>query len=190
MNLNIIIEGPDNVGKSTLIRGLKKHFKDTIFHVLHYSALNCDKSKMMEMSQKYYKQMFSLLRSDINFICDRSYIGEFVYGPLYRNYTESDLQVYTDMELSLISCDKPTIIVYLHDDVQNLIDRDDGLSISNKPEMIKKELDLYKKTISQSKLPHIEVKSTNEEETLQKVIRGLDNLTEGYLEFKGCMNEN
>lgn len=178
---NIIIEGPDNVGKSTLIQGLKKVLTAITFHELHYSAvrgLNSEQTKLK--SKHYYEQMFKLLSSDINFIVDRSHIGEYVYGPMYRGYLESDLEVYTEMEQAFVdNLDSPkTIIIYLEDSVENLVLRDDGLSISNAEQHIKMEMVLFKAALEERvKLPYRCVRvSDSPEETLEEVLNMIEEL--------------
>lgn len=69
----IVVEGPNNVGKTTLINKLKQldAFKD--WDVVHMS----EKSPC---SYDYFDELFS---SDTKMIFDRAHLGEAVYSELY-----------------------------------------------------------------------------------------------------------
>ncbi len=71
--MKIVIEGPNNVGKSTLIAAIKStvEFKD--FEIEHVDS-KCPND---------YKFHEDLLKSSQNMIFDRFYIGETIYPELY-----------------------------------------------------------------------------------------------------------
>lgn len=175
--LSLIIEGPDNVGKSTLITNLIKHFHKSVVHQLHYSAL---KFTTMEdtfaRSFQMYYDMFHMMGQN-QFIIDRSHIGEFVYGPKYRQYNEDHikaLRVLEEHASLFINRVNNTIIIYLHDDPEALVKRDDGLSISNKLEDITEEISLFTDAISESHLDSTFVQvSETPEATFKDVLEQL-----------------
>lgn len=140
----IFCEGPDNVGKSSLIKNIVNYFNKEVFIQLHYSNIKqSTKEKHIKYSKKLYKNMFKIINfqnSVLNnsVILDRSHIGEMVYSPLYRNY---DGEYVLDLENIKT---KKQYLITLIDEPENLINRDDGLSISINLEDKKKEIDLFK----------------------------------------------
>lgn len=171
--MNIIIEGPDNVGKTTLINNLKKELNDRTFHTLHYSNVRQPTpSKHIEYSKKLYREMFAIAKytHDIgsNTICDRSHIGEMVYSPMYRNYSgDYVLDIEKEYDLSHF------ILITLIDEAHNLINRDDGLSHSVDPHKKQKEIDLFVESHNKSNINKkllVNIKDFNEKELSKKVL--------------------
>ena len=124
---SIIIEGLDNCGKTTQIKNLVNFYNHIPYHVVHYSALKHDST---EDCIKYNKQLyFELINmaSSFNCIFDRSHLGDWVFGYIYRKYDPSyifDIEIQNHDLLDNIS-----MIVFV-DEPENAIARDDGLSFS------------------------------------------------------------
>jgi nicotinamide riboside kinase len=142
-NLYIIVEGPDNVGKSTLIQNIKNHFNNFTMHSLHYSNVRQDSPEaVIEYSENLYAGMFEIMVNQSRFknsgvICDRSHLGEMVYGPIYREYSgEYVLDIEKSYQHLRFIWDN-LVLVTLIDEPTRLVARDDGLSFST---------DLSKKT--------------------------------------------
>jgi hypothetical protein len=77
----IIIEGPDKSGKTTLAKKIEEQFH---YKYAHFSSPGDDPASE-------YASFFSSISSPT--VCDRSYFGERVYGPLLRGASKiSDLQ--------------------------------------------------------------------------------------------------
>lgn len=80
----ICIEGPDNIGKTTLCKQLSAIFKATLHH------LGAPKEKGKKALQEQLATLGDVLlrvaNTDDVEVWDRSVIGESVYGPLYREY--------------------------------------------------------------------------------------------------------
>lgn len=77
----VIIEGPDKSGKTTLAKEIEKQF---CYKYAHFSAPGVDPASE-------YASFFSGISSPT--VCDRSYFGERVYGPLLRGTSKiSNLQ--------------------------------------------------------------------------------------------------
>ena len=53
--MNIIIDGPDNVGKTTQIRNIKNYFNNLPFHTIHYSNVT---QKSIEDTINYSKKLY------------------------------------------------------------------------------------------------------------------------------------
>jgi len=122
-----LFEGLDNTGKSTQIQNLIEHYKDRIFHKIHYSAVKTLSSDEAETySKKLYTDMFKIIsecNKDRNIVFDRAHLGEYVYGKIYRNYDANwtfDLEVDKDT----------TFLIVLVDEPKNVLYREDGLSLS------------------------------------------------------------
>lgn len=140
-----IFEGPDRVGKDTQIKLLKCQFPGLFFHELHYTAdivKNIKDSDIsLQYSKKYYNKMFGLItNSDENFILNRSHIGEFVYGPMYRNYNGE--YVFEFEKKYNLQNRKDIYLIVLIDEPINLINREDGKSHSKNLES--KTIEIYK----------------------------------------------
>lgn len=83
-----IIEGPDRLGKDTLINNLIEHFG---FHfVIHYSKpkkMFIYENDLYTYQRASFQAGFGLLTSDVPVIFNRLHLGEVVYSPLYRGYS-------------------------------------------------------------------------------------------------------
>jgi len=89
----IIIEGTDNTGKDTIISKLLERFPTT-------TLIHCSKPFSKKFSDKEQDQLFKAYIDNIVngvydsthcIIMNRSHIGEFVYGTLYRDRTVDDV---------------------------------------------------------------------------------------------------
>lgn len=135
-NVFIMVEGIDNVGKSTLIRNLQKYLNDFTLQMLHYSNVPQEsKEKGIEYAKDLYTQMFHIMSQsqryeNSGFICDRSHIGEAVYAPMYRGYC-GDFVFDIEKQFNFINSFWDNLfLITLYDDPENVIARDDGLSYS------------------------------------------------------------
>jgi len=130
----VILEGPDNVGKTTQIKHIVKYFENHPFHVLKYSKV--DVSDQEYYAKMLYRHMFCfIMDTDENFILDRSHLGEYVYANMYRGY-DGDYVFKLEEEFrrrDQVKWDLDMFLITLIDDPQNLIDRDDGQSLSVLP---------------------------------------------------------
>lgn len=155
----IILEGLDNVGKTSQTEQIIKNFPDKPFHKLHYSSLpwgKNDSRKHISYSEMLYRDMFRMMvnlsGSRTNLILDRSHLGEAVYSPLYRNYS-GDYVFPIEKEYSDFLRDSLFLIVLVNDP-KTLHDREDGLSQSNNELDIQKEIDLFQSAFNKSSIKH------------------------------------
>lgn len=178
----IICEGPDNVGKSTLIQNLKNYYNNYTLHTLHYS--NVKSQDPITYSKKLYFEMFNMMVDITKFdntgiICDRSHIGEMVYGPIYRNYSgehvltiEKKFKRFKDVWDNLI-------LVTLIDKPERLIEREDGLSFSTDINMKRTEISNFIEATTKSNIKHklvINIEHNNELQALSIVTDYIDEL--------------
>lgn len=123
----IIFEGQDRVGKTTLIKSLRKMIKNPKIMGLASSSPPTDITNDWSYTH-YYKLMGmtkELVDSEWTVIMDRFHIGETVYGPIYRK-TKTDY--IFDFESEIFD-DNPNIwLITLVAEPEDLVDRDDGES--------------------------------------------------------------
>ena len=85
--VNLLIEGVDCAGKTTLINNIIKN-SDRDFKIFHFQRP--PENMAASQVQEFQKQMFfvhsNYLIHDTDIIFDRYHIGELIYGKLYREY--------------------------------------------------------------------------------------------------------
>ena len=133
--MNIILEGMDRVGKSTLARMLQTWMlanRATSFHNVSCCAFKLPKGKEEEVSRFYYSNLIAMMCQQWKFIFDRSHIGEAVYSPIYRGYNGDyvfNIEKYYGLE-------NHNNVLFLFDaSNQILISRDDGYSFTSDAEL-------------------------------------------------------
>jgi len=154
-----IFEGMDNTGKDTQIELLKKTIQYSLnkdikeYHWVGPDKNLSDKEKVNQyillMEDKFNEY---LNNSNSITIWNRSHLGEYVYGQLYRN-TEpekwlflKEQELYNSNNVFRIN----TFLIQLEGDIKHLINNDDGLSYSIEKNTKKKEKDLFRIAYNQS----------------------------------------
>ena len=182
----VIIEGPDRVGKDTLIKSIKNYYNNIIFQVLHFTNIKQNtKEDVILYSEKLYKNMFDIMLYNIsqnkNFgvICNRSHLGEMVYGPLYRNYSGDYVLQIERLYKNFINLWQKLALVVLIDKPENLIAREDGQSFTVDLTLKQKEIDLFKqayeRTLIKNKLL-VDISNLSIIDVQQKVIAFLNSI--------------
>lgn len=156
----ILIEGTDNVGKSTQANLIKNRMKDHgVFHVVHYSSLPFkDKETHIEYSHRLYEDMFDMMdvlnKHCHNVIFDRSHLGESVYAPLYRGYS-GDF-IFDIEKKNVHKLNNNIYLITLVNDPKLVISRDDGFSFYTNEQEVQNEVDgfikAHRKSIINNKL--------------------------------------
>lgn len=141
----IIVEGPDCVGKDTLISNLSNHYNNAVkvihagipdnknLHEYYYKGL------IHDTLDAYYAHNYDAV------IHNRSMYGEYVYGPKYRDEDKKEVaKLISDLELGQLKTfilSKELIFILLNSDNSDLLVKSsDGLSISNKKTDIEDEM--------------------------------------------------
>lgn len=150
----IIIEGPDRVGKSTLIENIKSNFINKQFLYMHFGKPPVKNS--LEYNKKLFNKMFMSMKynaaHDIDTIYDRSHIGECVYGPLYRGY---EAHYIFDLEKMYMKYLKSNLyLITLYDNAEVLLSREDGDSFTNEHDLKVKECNLFISAHNKSNIVH------------------------------------
>lgn len=154
----IIIEGTDNTGKDTLIsKILEKYPIATIIH--------CGKPYSKKYSSIEQDTLFNIYRNliiDNEFkssnaiIMNRSHIGEYVYGTLYRNRSKDEvLNMINNINIALNN--KKDLSIYyiqlLCDSMNLLKNNEDGKSLSNgQIDKIQNESNLFKEIFEKTNI--------------------------------------
>lgn len=128
----IIIDGPDNTGKDSAITKILEYIPNAV--VQRFVGTKKQAEEALKYQTDIYKNFIGLLSSPSSpevIILNRCWVGEMVYGPLYRNedYTDCANMVF-DM-FNSIPTDIDVKYIYLTAPVNFLVRNDDGLSLSN-----------------------------------------------------------
>lgn len=155
----VIIEGTDNSGKDTLINKLLERIPSV-------TLIHCSKPTSKKFASKEQDALFEIYARAIvehrydythMIIMNRSHIGEFVYGGLYRDrdYEEVEEMILNVDDLLLSRKDLEIKYVQLICDSNILLNKnEDGKSLSEGDlEKIKKEIDAFTYIFGASKLP-------------------------------------
>lgn len=158
MNL-IIIEGPDRVGKNTLASNLTDRLDD--FLSIHFTGPPKDmKDSLSYQFKNSFKYKANLtveaLKITNTVIWNRSHLGEYVYGQIYRNQNPQDiLKEIWEFETKTLFPNIGNENIYainLFASSDFLIQNDDGMSFSIEKEKKEKELEYFKDIFNKSLL--------------------------------------
>lgn len=144
----LIIEGMDNTGKDTLIEKIQSNFSHIKrpHLVLKFSAIkNLSFQRHKEAYMKLYEKTFNLFKTEQDVILNRFCLGEEVYSPIYRNYFPDGLiEKIKQSKIDYPDIFNKICMIVLIDEPDNLLKREDGLSLSNKDiELMQKEKELF-----------------------------------------------
>ena len=143
----IIIEGPDNCGKDTLINKLRDYFKST--KVIHAGIPLSDNLFSFYYEGLIHETLDGYYDHSLNAVIhNRSIYGDYVYGPKYRNESKEEVtQIIHKLEIgqlkTFIFSKDLYLILLTSNDSDLLVNNDDGLSISSKKYDIDDEIDAF-----------------------------------------------
>ena len=129
MGTTVIIEGPDRVGKTTLIKNLRSlYFKKPDIITLHSSSPPKGIQNPIEWENEHYSSIYFDVVQPHTYlggvaILDRFHLGATVYAPLYRGATDKDLEEIWDLDESM---QNDNVYLILLTDLENGWKRDDG----------------------------------------------------------------
>lgn len=186
----IIIEGPDRVGKDTLIKSIKNYYNNVIFQTLHFSNVkHSTKEDTILYNEKLYKNMFDIMlyimlynisqNENFGIICNRSHLGEMVYGPLYRGYSGDYVLRIERLYKIFLNLWQKLALVVLIDKPENLIARDDGQSFTADLALKQKEIDLFKQAYERTSIKNkllVDISNLSIIDVQQKVIAFLNSI--------------
>lgn len=156
----IIIEGPDNTGKNTLIESIINNNNNV-------KLIHCGTPKSKEDPYTEQKELFKKLvniaiseyranETDV-IVFNRFYQGEYVYGQMYRGISPIEIKMFIkNLEKVLTTNIFEEDLYYvqlLSSSPKLLIKNDDGKSLSNADEdKIWKEIRLFENIYNESKI--------------------------------------
>jgi thymidylate kinase len=156
----IIIEGTDRTGKDTLVNRLVESAEHAVKRHFTFPEGKTDEDKKF-FQQLVFNREFRIwkivdreMRNTL-MVWNRSYIGEAVYGTIYRNSSPHewlwDLEKHWEMHI-----DPRVYLVVLYADPEFLVAKEDGKSYSNslqdKTREVEAFLEAFHKTAIQRKL--------------------------------------
>ena len=142
--VTLIFEGPDNLGKSTIINKIVSNFKDTRDICMMHSRgpQNLDGEDPFIHQTNVFRdkaaKLLMLSSSELNLktchkniaILDRAWYGEYVYGQIYRN---ADPTRVLDMinTCNLMLGATVFVVIQLTASPEFIVSHDDGLSFTS-----------------------------------------------------------
>jgi len=185
----IIIEGPDNTGKNTLIHDLLE--RNEITKVIHCSTPKPSDNVLLDQT-RYFA---SLANECINeskqtdvIVFNRYYQGEYVYGQIYRNEDPKQIlsmigYIETKFKYELSNNVEIYYVQLLSSSPEMLINMDDGKSLSNaNKEKIQKEIDLFKDVFEKSHIKNKHIIYVNDGDhfrTREDILNEFNNFING-----------
>jgi len=168
--MNIILEGTDGTGKSTTIQNLLNYFtgeNEKLFTVIYNTGVKMEDEYRYDYMIQTYKNMWKTCRKLDHIIFDRSHISESVYAEMYRGQNTDEL-FKVEMKAP-----EDTYLIMLTDNIENLLKKEDGLSLSKNRDSKMKELSLFNDSFRRSNLKKmkIDISQNTEEQVIKKIIK-------------------
>ena len=123
-DMNIIIEGPDGAGKSTLIKDLVEHFPNSTVSPSTAKipeTIKTFRSRVKEFNRSCFAQDLAFMDdpSRIRFIDRSPYISEFIYGSILRNEVRiSSSEIEESISGKLVIFVIPNFKVYMSQKIE------------------------------------------------------------------------
>ena len=160
----LIIEGPDNCGKDTLIKTISSTSKVHVMHCSKPEHHNSPEESLRAQHEEFSRITESLIglykKNEHDFIImNRFHYGELVYGPMYRNEDPDSIkEMIHDIDKQLVSSinqEDIGLVLLTATDPAFLSGNEDGLSLSGgDSSLIKKECDGFFEAYRMSLLPN------------------------------------
>lgn len=175
MNKLIIVEGIDRVGKNMLINGIIPYLGTINFCYRHFGkppatnpfGMPYIASSGLSYQMTAFKHEFDIAKmlldrgnnfyNENTIIWNRSHLGEYVYGPLYRKEEPSLIKNYIHLlEGSMTNLIKNVYLILLKGDPTVIANNDDGKSLGDvsSPSKLANEIRLFDEIFEASIIPN------------------------------------
>lgn len=156
----IITEGVDRCGKSTQIKRMMKLFakENKPMQWLHFTSIKgLTPEHQTELFKSTFEHMFKLISNEnAIWFLDRSHLGEEVYGSIYRPNIDTSYIWDLEKKYGMDKRNDVFLIIFYDSSFKNVTERDDGDSLSTDLDIVKKEVEgfkrAYKNTSIQNKI--------------------------------------
>ncbi len=181
-NIILAFDGPDNVGKSTQIKKVRKYFKNLPFVVLNLEAPVGENNEErlnygLENMEKYFELILSAREKNIPVILDRCHFSEYAYSFLRGGHK---IEKILKLEKKFEELKENLIIFTFIDEAENIIKRDDGLSAFDpeKKEEVEKIINNFKEISRKSLFQNflMNIRGEDEEKVFKEIIDRLENM--------------
>ncbi|MCK9447286.1 hypothetical protein M0Q50_10585 [bacterium] len=169
-NKLLLICGGDNMGKTSLIKDLCDYYdyKNIVIRHCDKPSKNISQNEILNYQFKCFEQEFKMVNyiQQMNhkfmyhnniIIYDRFYLGEFVYGSLFRNYDpeliKNQILILEEKYIKTLLNYSEIYLITLTADTQFFFNNEDGKSYSQTIEEKEKELNLFKEIHELSLIP-------------------------------------
>ena len=160
----LIIEGPDNCGKDTLIRTIALTKKVIVKHCSKPAGCDSPEESLRLQKESFMDLADAIIdlykENDYDYIImNRFHYGEMIYGQMYRNENPDDIrEMIREVDKRLTSNVRQEdigLIVLTATEPSFLSKNEDGLSLSNgKQDLIKKEMATFWDVFHMSFIPN------------------------------------
>ena len=177
----VIIEGPDNCGKDSLIKKISDQFLTCT--IVHYTKPENKYIQNTIFRGYAYSIITKKYDTDV-VILNRSHYGEYVYGCMYRGISDKDaLEIIEEIDDMYINNNIDTYYIQLMStSPELLLKNEDYKSLSNgKLEKINQEILRFSEIYDYSKLNHKKMIYVNDGDQF----RDIEQIHKEALEFLG-----
>lgn len=157
----IIIEGPDNTGKTTLARHLQEVFSLDYIH--------CSKPKTDNPYLEYCELADSIKKPTV---IDRAHLGEYVYGTLWRGGCSITPKMFQDLDLKFMEKFEYVVVIHAQAPLEIIEERcKENNEQLLKPNQIAACSELFYYIMSQTHIPVVNYHSDKEkpEDVVEKL---------------------
>lgn len=192
--MNIIICGCDRCGKDTqsnlLQKFLTEHNKKSV--QWHFKALKGFNNKYdyIKASKDLYQRSIDIMNQskDTTIICNRFVYGEYIYGFLYRQYTDEEANYPFELDKQL--SEDNYLIILIDSSFKCYIEHEDNLSLANNLLSVQKEYQRFLEVYQKSNLKH-KIVIDIADKSIEQVYNDILEFTElTQLKDKGVSNIN
>ena len=153
----VIVEGTDRTGKDTLVDRLVQAHRNVVKRHWGFpqGSTNEEKTRHQKMSFQEEFELWDYMATigpeDMIMFWNRSHVGEFVYGTIYRNSQPEDWVWDLEEEYNMDKVDD-VYLVLLYADPEFIVAKEDGKSYSTELSYKEVEISTFLEAFDESKI--------------------------------------